>query len=160
MIKRGQASASTSARYLALPEKYLQMQICRLITDPVTRLKYTSLDDMTSKISSASGKPGWYTVHEEIEFDKVPDSAYSVEMIYYAKVTTLSSTNQSNGILTECPDLYLYGALLEAETFLDNDERLPTWRAAFDTGLADANMSHMKSMRGSAPQERVLGATP
>jgi hypothetical protein len=49
----------------------------------------------------------------------------------------LSATNLTNSILTEASDIYLYGALLEATPFLEHDERIPVWKAAFDGAIAE-----------------------
>ena len=158
MLKRATAPCSTTVRYLALPTGYLHMRILRLMSTPVTRLQFVNEDEMTRQIQSASGKPVWYTIHEEIEFDRVCDSAYSAEMIYYAKPTPLSLTSQTNTVLTNHPSLYLYGALLEAEPFLDNDERIPVWKAGYDLALASANMSDRKSRHvGTLVQRPVIG---
>ena len=40
-------------------------------------------------------------------------------------------------MLTNNPDLYLYGALLEAEPFLMNDARVQLWANAFRQALTD-----------------------
>jgi hypothetical protein len=40
-------------------------------------------------------------------------------------------------MLTDNPDLYLYGSLLEAEPFLMNDARIPIWANAFRQSMAD-----------------------
>jgi hypothetical protein len=41
----------------------------------------------------------------------------------------------TNPILTAYPDLYLYGALLEAMPFLADDTRLATWQAMYQQTL-------------------------
>lgn len=55
---------------------------------------------------------------------------------YYAKIQSLSASVQTNWLITEAPDIYLYGSLLEAAPYLNNDARIETWRgfltAAFD----------------------------
>jgi hypothetical protein len=38
-------------------------------------------------------------------------------------------------MLTNNPDVYLYGALLEAEPFLMNDQRVGLWTTAFQEAL-------------------------
>jgi len=160
MIKRATASCSTTVRYLALPTGYRAMRILRLMTATVTRLQFVNEDEMTRQIVSSSGKPKWYTIHEEIEFDRVCDSEYSAEMIYYADVTPLSSSNQTNPILLKYPSLYLYGSLVAAEPFLDNDERVATWKGLYEEFLGSANMSDKKSRHVGTLVSRPIGARP
>lgn len=149
MIKR--ATASLSGRFLALPTGYLRMDTFRLNTDPVTVLKQLSDYELTRVRQVTNGLPHYFAIHEEIEFDRTPDSAYEAEMIYYAPLTALSDSNATNWILTNAPDLYLWGALLQAEPFLDNDERIGTWKSKYDDALAEVNLSDRRS-RTSGPQ--------
>lgn len=161
MISRATASLSTSTRYLALPTNYVHMRILRLMTTPVTRMQFVNEDEMTRRILDSTGKPRWYTIHEEIEFDRTPDAAYSAEMIYYATPTPLSSSNTTNAILTNYPSLYLYGSLVQAEPFLDNDERIATWKSLYDEYLASANASDKASRHvGTLVERPIIGRTP
>lgn len=145
MMKRCQAVLSTTTRYLALPAGFRLMHTLRLLTDPVTVMKFVSIDEMNRHIQSATGKPELFTVHEEIEFDRISDSAYNAEMLYYADFTGLSDANTSNALLVEAPDLYLFGTLLEAAPYLDNDERIPTWESKFARSLESVQTSDRKS---------------
>lgn len=53
---------------------------------------------------------------------------YTIEGIYYGRLTSLSDSNTTNWFTSYAPELLLYGALLEAEPFLKNDVRIPIWR--------------------------------
>lgn len=161
MIKRSTAAASTSSKYLALPAGYLYMRNLRLLTTPISRLQFVNEDELVRLTTSATGKPKWFTVHEEIEFDRVPDSDYSVQMIYYAKPTALSAQNETNAILTNYPSLYLYGALVAAEPFIDNDERIPTWQGLYQEFLNKANKSDRLSRHvGPLVERPIIGSRP
>ena len=70
----------------------------------------------------------------------IPDQNYTVEIIYFTQLTALSSATPVNAILQEAPDAYLFGALLQAEPYLENDPRIPTWRAGFDNAIDQLNM--------------------
>jgi hypothetical protein len=135
LVKRAQASTSTGTRYLALPTGFLEMRTMRLIAPVERMLRFVNEHEMNRLISSASGVPEYFTVHEEIEFERASDSVYTAEMIYYAAVDPLSDDSEAeltNAILTNHPDLYLYGALVEAEPFIDNDERVAMWKTKYD----------------------------
>lgn len=47
-------------------------------------------------------------------------------------VTALSNQNTTNWILENHPDLYLYASLTEAQPYLNNDERIATWRTLYE----------------------------
>lgn len=54
----------------------------------------------------------------------------------FTGVTTLSTVNTTNWMLTNNPDVYLYGALLEAQPYLMDDARIQTWTQIFTTVVA------------------------
>jgi hypothetical protein len=52
-----------------------------------------------------------------------PDQNYSFEVLYYERIQPLASDNQTNWLTTNCPNLMLYGTLLQAQMFLKDDQR-------------------------------------
>jgi hypothetical protein len=72
-----------------------------------------------------------------------PDSSsYVYRGIYYRKVPALNVTDNgslvtSNWVLSDYPDAYLYGSLLQAQARLVGDERIPLWQSAFDRVIAE-----------------------
>lgn len=69
----------------------------------------------------------------------VPDSAYTLEMNYYAKFTPLTALNPTNWILTDNPDVYLYGTLMQSAPYLGSDNRLPLWEGGYNSAVAGIN---------------------
>jgi hypothetical protein len=158
MLRRAQAA--TTGKYMALPLNYRAMKILRLLTSPVTVLEQCNETDLTIRTQEAQGKPEFFSIHEEIEFNRTPDEEYTAEMIYYSPLTALSDTNASNWILANAADLYLYGALSAAEPFLDNDERLNTWKTLYNEAAQAINLEDQRS-RTSGPQiAKTRGSTP
>jgi hypothetical protein len=86
----------------------------------------------------------------------VDDTA--LELDYFAKVAGLSNAAPSNWLLAAHPDLYLFGALVEAEMFGVNDERAPVWKARRDE-IFDEIVTLSNKSRG-AGAIRVMGVTP
>lgn len=156
MLTRATSQAAT--RYLALPEGFLEMRTLRLLTDPVTVVEEINLHEMNRQRRETTGKPEWYTVHDDIEFDVSPDETYTTEMVYYAKIDALSDSNQTNALLDRAPDAYLYGALIAAEPFLLHDERLTTWAQMY-RGTVDS-LNGMDKKRAGPLTSRVVGRGP
>lgn len=52
-----------------------------------------------------------------------PASSYQFEVLYYERISPLSSTNQTNWITQNAPNAMLFGTLLQAMPFLKNDQR-------------------------------------
>jgi len=75
--------------------------------------------------SSLTDVPLFYS---DIDWDHwylapTPDQAYTFEVLYYERVSPLSSTNQTNWITQNAPNAMLFGTLLQAMPFLKNDAR-------------------------------------
>jgi hypothetical protein len=51
----------------------------------------------------------------------------------FKDVTSLSDSVTTNWMLTANPDVYLYGALLEAQPYLQDDARIASWAQIFET---------------------------
>jgi len=60
-------------------------------------------------------------------------------------ITNLSSTNTVNSFLTSYPDVYLYGALIEAESYLKDDARIPLWASMYDSSVASVRIPDTNS---------------
>lgn len=63
----------------------------------------------------------------------------------FVGVTALSVSNTTNWILTSHPDAYLYGALLEAEPYLQDDARIAVWKQAFETVITSIRLPNTSS---------------
>lgn len=134
MEKRATANTAASQRTLPVPDDYLEMRNLKLNTSTVDVLEFKP-PAVLYEGSYKTGQPRYYSVQgEEVALEPVPDSAYEIEMNYYA-FDTLSDTNTTNWLLTYYPDVYLYASLLQAEAYIRKDKRLNVWKAALDESL-------------------------
>jgi hypothetical protein len=138
---------------VALPSDFLAMRDIHLSTNPVSAIEYLSPSNFYANArTTESGKPSKYSIlASEFVFAPVPDSAYTLSMLYYAAPPELSSSVSSNVFLANCPDLLLYGALGEAEPYLLNDARLQTWASLYDRGVIALSASDDSGEYGSSP---------
>ena len=156
MEVRSSMETTAGQRYFNLPGGYLQMRNMQINSNPITPLEYIT-PEMLDRLygSDTTGKPKAYTlIGDEIQLAPIPDSDYTVEMAFYEKFTPLgdgtSGTITSNWLTTNAPDVLLYGALLEAEPFIKNDERIALWLNAYNGAVkkiqdADARDRHSGS---------------
>ena len=127
------ASTVAAQRNYALPTGYVQMRNFQINLTPIRPVQYVT-PEVYDRIwgGSSSGTPEVYTIiANELQLGPRPDSIMTMEMLFYKKVTALSGSNTTEQMLTENPDIYLYGALLEAEPFIMNDERVGLWAQGF-----------------------------
>jgi len=151
VVARADTTASDST--VGLPTDFLEMRDMHLRTTPVQSLTYRSPNAFfAGSRTTDSGKPIDYTIlASEIQFAPVPDTTYSIQMLYYAKPQYLSDTNITNAFLANYPDALLYAALGEAEPYLMNDARLQTWAALYDRAITAINTSDQSSEYGGQP---------
>jgi len=161
MVKR--ATATLDTQYFAFPSDFLQAKELQLNTNPITYLQYVTMnqgDYASQNLYISVGKPQYYTIiGTQIEVIPTPDTSYTGELTYYGKITALSDSNTSNWLLTYAPDLYLYGALLEATPYLKDDERLATWSTLYANSLGDIEVADQRASVSSTPivRARSLG---
>jgi len=141
MEVRSTMVTTADQQYFQLPGGYIQMRNMQLNTNPTTPLEYITPEMMDRLYgSTTTGKPRAYTlIGDEIQLAPIPDSTYTVEMAFYEKFTPLgdgsSGTITSNWLTANAPDVLLYGALMEAEPFIKNDERIPVWLNGYNNAV-------------------------
>lgn len=149
------ATASTvgGESKIGLPTDFLEMRDIHLNTIPISSLSYEAPNAFySSSRSTESGIPRTYTVlASELQFSPIPDTAYTVQMLYYAKPPLLSDTNINNVFLVNYPDALLYAALGEAEPYLMNDARLQVWASLYDRSIMSINNSDQSSEYSGQP---------
>ena len=141
------------SQYVKLPDDFLGMRNIELMTDPVTPLEYKNLQNLDiHRRNDKTGKPLYYSiVQNSIEFAPIPDETYTLEIVYYQKVPTLSS-NTTNWLLDNHPDAYLYGTLQHSAPYLQSDERIGVWTGKYQQVIEQITTSDEKAkFSGSTP---------
>ena len=111
----------TSAASLALDAGYRGTSTVYLDKNPKRVLDYMTPDEFFSRwISSSTGEPKAYTIQGmNIHLGPSPDASYNL-IHWFVKMPDIA-TDTTNSILTNHPNLYLYGSLSEAFDFLGNE---------------------------------------
>ena len=161
-LMEGKYTASTVAgqRNFALPTGYIQMRNFQVNTSPITPVQYVT-PEIYDRLygSTQTATPQFYTiVADEIQLGPIPDSALTLEMLFYKKISALSDSNTTEAMLTDNPDIYLYGALMEAEPFIMNDERVGLWAQGFQQAVDNLQDQDAKD-RHSGSALRVMNTS-
>ena len=145
--------APVSGQYVKLPVDFLGMRNIELLTEPVTVLEYRNLQNLDAhRAADSTGKPLFYSIMQNnIEFAPVPDSEYTLEIVYYQSLPALAD-NTTNWLLDAHPDIYLYGSLMQSAPYLQADERISIWAGKFQQILEQLKTSDEKA--------RFSGTTP
>ena len=153
MLKVATAETTAGKPVVALPSDFIAMKDLHLQGNPPQTIKFLSTSNFFRNAQTAvSGLPTRYTLlGAEFQFAPIPDSKYTLQMVYFYQPEYLSDTVSSNLWLAETPDLLLYAALGEAEPYLMNDERLATWASMYDKGMIALRKSDSESEYPATP---------
>lgn len=148
------ASFSINGEYVNVPSDFIEARHFYITsTSPDAVLRYLPPDHMTDLFDSV-GQPAHYSlVGGQFRFAPAPDATYTATLVYYAKIPAMAS-NATNWLLTAHPDAYVYGSLLEAESHIQNDPRIPMWKAGFDEVVHQINKVSNASRYGGAMAAR------
>lgn len=128
-ITRG--SLTIDAQFEALPADWLETIRITMDANPIRVLTQISMDDLTryrTAIDNTTDAPVYFSHNgTDIELFPTPSTSYTGEITYYAKVTALSADADTNWLLTNNPDVYLYGALVHTAPYLKDDARIALW---------------------------------
>ena len=135
--------AEINSQYSAVPSDWLQTVRFYTTdggTQPMDLISQADMIDRKALAANVSGRPQFYAVTGgQFEFYPVPDDTYNAELVFFAEVPALSDANTSNWLLTDAPDVYLYGTLVHSAPFLGEDARLATWTALYKAALDGLN---------------------
>ena len=130
---------STSGAVIALPDDYREARTLYIDADPDITLTAMTLSSLRETYPVAvTGRPTAYAVSgRNLYIAPAPDGTYVYTLTYFQSLPALTSSNTSNWLLAAHPDVYLYGVLTAAEAYLQNDERFPVWKGAWDEALGE-----------------------
>ena len=126
-------SSTMASGVISVPSGYLSLKDAYITsTQP-----YVGLDRKTANWiynnypnRTADDTPGFIAREgSNFIFGPYPDTNYTVKLVYWARLTALSSA--TNTVFTNYPGLWYYGALCESAPWLKDDKRIPVWEAKF-----------------------------
>lgn len=151
METTGTLTCSTSVATVALPARYAGMRSIHLAGSIRYQLMYNTPEQLNSQ-SDTTGQPRFFSiVGDNIQFNCIPDSAYTISVSYYATFAALSDSNTSNWLTTNVPHLLLYGALQAAAEFIQDDAQAQKWASLFQQAIDEAEIADESEKFGPAP---------
>ena len=151
---------ASGTRTVALPTRFVQQR--RIYLDStIKQLDFFESEDFwTRQAQNETGRPKMYTIEgENFVFGPEPDAAYTGKLLYYQKFAALSGDTDTNWILTNARGLYLYGALIEASPYLEDDPRALTWSALYEDLLDRVHKADKRDRHPNRLQQRTTVTT-
>lgn len=142
MVSRFYAAVPASSEFVALPDDFIGPLDMMTGGDPMRRLKYLEPDSLAN-VKAANRFCGgectkYYSiVGNTLRFLPLPPSDMTVELVYWARVPALTDAAPTNWVLTDHPDVYLYGSAIQACIYLKTDPS--TFGTLFLQAISDVN---------------------
>lgn len=101
--------------------------------------------------SSISGTPRNYVIRDGAISFAPANATASIDLVYRRSIPPLNEVSGTNWLLERAPDIYLYGALVQASAFLAEDDRVGMWKSAFDEAIAELKQDGTRRKWGAGP---------
>lgn len=153
------ATLSIVAGSASVPSGFIEAR--RLILDNATSwaLDYMPPDALYSGsiYNDTASQAAVYT----IEGDSIifrPSTTESAKLLYIKAFDALSAPTDTNWLLTNAYDVYLYGALIHSAPYIKDDARAMVWSEGYQRAVRGVNTTDNRG-RASGSALRVLGVT-
>ena len=154
MVTTQTGTISAGGATLAVPTDLLEVVEMRVGSGTTDRTleKRPIVDFEARYLSHTSGTTEAFAIDgDTFRFGPATASSLAYSLRYYQRIPALSSTNTTNWLLEDAPDLYLFACLVEAERFLRNPEGVSYMEAQYQQAR--------DSLVGSDRRSRWMGGT-
>lgn len=139
------ADLTISSQTTSLPTGFVQQRRLYLDND-ASRLEYFPPEDFWIRnAKSETGVPRLYTIEgDNLVVSPSPDTSQTFKLLHYKTFDPLSSDSDTNWVLSNARGLYLFGALLEASMFLEDETGAIKWSVRWDNLLEKVHTADAK----------------
>jgi hypothetical protein len=79
----------------------------------------------------------WTLVGDSIKLMPIDTANTNLRLQYYAKIAALSVSNTTNWLLTNYPDVYLFGSMVELSAYVMEPDGAQMWKARADEVMTE-----------------------
>lgn len=130
----GNSTVTVTAGAGSLPAGFSGMRSCYWDGNLDRPLKYVTPDLLDAKRQGASGDGVYYTISAG-QILTAPAGDGSLVMRYTARFTALSDVDTTNTLLTNYPDAYLHGSLMQLHSFANDDKAAAKAATLFEAAI-------------------------
>lgn len=126
-------STAIASGVVALPASYIDLKFAYVDRSPSNWLDRKSAQWIYQNYPqrTSDGLPRFIARQgSNFIFGPYPDSGYTVAGVYYKNLGAVSSS--AHALFVSNPDLYVFGALCEAEPYIIRDARVALWKAKYN----------------------------
>lgn len=152
-VRQMEAEATaTAAEYIALPTDYLELRDIQVQSSPRRQLQYVTPEyaDLVDSDGTA-GDPSYYTIiGNQFRLVPPPSGSDSVRIGYWQRIPALSGSATTNWLLTEWPDAYLWGSVMQARAYLPDEQRAAMVERSWRSVMAEIQRAGKASNLGGS----------
>ena len=162
MEQRSNGQQSGGDQWMQIPSDWMETIRLGIIGSGTSALTLTSraaMADIRAKNEDVSTKAPYLYCHQDSQFELYPTPSEDTdfELLYIQKIPDLA-TNDTNWLLEEAPDVYLYGSLIHSAPYLAEDARAETWAKFYSAAVQNVNAAADKARySGSGMTLKVRG---
>lgn len=129
---------AVTSEYANLPSDFLE--IISVTRSDGKALRYLARPQFAEAVATGNQpEPHVYSI-EDYQFRFLPAPTVgpplNITILYFEQIPTLANDSDTNWLLTEHPDAYLWGALMFARTWLQDDGRAQLIKPMYDQSIA------------------------
>jgi hypothetical protein len=141
--------------YIQLSADYLETLTLQENGKPITRKSLTEMQSLRESKPQVGRIRYYARERARIIFWPTPNADVDIRMIYYCDMSGLLSLDtDDNDVLRTAPDLYLYGALTQAEPFLRASEEemalVQLWKGLFEEAFTEIEFQRDEDERSGS----------
>lgn len=142
---QSETTLTASAESVSLPADFLSVESVYIDAGGARRRLIAETETAQAVHHDSSGQPYYFSVHNgELTLMPVPDAEYTITLRYYARLADLSADSDTNDVLTNYPQLYMYQAMIHAAMWAQDDEGVVRYSGAYTSAKTLAIKNDIK----------------
>ena len=150
MSCRAKVVMDSATEYYPLPTDYSVMRAIKVINNTNSASRVTLLqvnpEQMANLVNNGETQFPCYTVISgNIQVQPFYDNTHSLEIDYFKTIPPLSSSATTNWLSDSNPDAYVFGLLVEINSFVKDGEASALWDGRFQQAMSEITLNDAKS---------------
>ncbi len=150
MSSRANTVMDSTTEFYTLPPNYSVMRAIKVIDNTNTASRVTLLqvnpEQMANLVNNGETQFPCYTVISgAIQVQPFYDNTHSLEIDYFQTLPPLSSSITTNWLSDSNPDVYVFGLLVEINSFVKDGEASQLWDGRFQQAMSEITLNDAKS---------------
>lgn len=147
---QGTTTLTASTEEVSLPSDFLEVVAAYIDSGGYRNRLEPRTPDALNYRRDDTGRPGFYAVVDgALKLLPAPDGSYDIELRYYQRNSALSADGDTNDVLSQYPELYLYCVAKHAATWMQDAELI--------TAFAGTYMDAYERMKKSERSRMLAG---